>query len=240
MQLFYSKDIDVKQSIYTFDKIESRHIIKVLRKNEGDKLYITNGRNSLFVGEIIDANDKKCQVELLEHLPQVAKRNYKVTIAIAPTKNNNRLEWFLEKATEIGIDNVQPILCEHSERKVIKTDRLQKVMVTAMKQSKQYKLPDLQKLRSFKKWVTTEFNGQKLIAQCLFDKANKDKNYLQKQLIPNTDVLLFIGPEGGFSDKEIKLALQNDFIPVSLGDNRLRTETAGIVAVQTIHLKNEL
>jgi 16S rRNA (uracil1498-N3)-methyltransferase len=240
MQLFFNNEIKELNQDYTFDKIESRHIIKVLRKKEGDTLHLTNGKNSLFNGIIIDANDKKCRIVITKITKQKRQRDYKIIIAVAPTKNNNRLEWFLEKATELGIDEIYPILCKHSERKHIKRERMEKVVLSAMKQSLQFQLPIIHKLSTFDEVIKHSFSGQKLIAQCLFDKEPSNKNFLQKAITPNTDIIVFIGPEGGFSDKEIEHALQNNFIPVSLGDNRLRTETAAIVAVNSIHLINQI
>ncbi len=239
MQLFYNTELHEKSTNLTFDKIESRHIIKVLRKKEGDILHITNGNNFLFRGKIINANDKKCTIQIIEVIPQKSTRNYTIRIAIAPTKNNNRFEWFLEKATEIGVDEIYPIICTHSERKIIKHERMQKVIQTAMKQSLQYKLPLLHRLTSFNDLISQKIEGQKFIAQCEFQKDKVTKNNLQSQVKSGANIWVFIGPEGGFSPDEITLALQNDFIPVSLGATRLRTETAGIVAVHSIRLIND-
>jgi 16S rRNA (uracil1498-N3)-methyltransferase len=243
MQLFYIADLHESSTEFTFDKIESRHIIKVLRKKEGSVLHITNGKNYLFEGKIIIADDKKCQIQITEIKKQKSLRNYKIQIAIAPTKSNDRFEWFLEKATEIGVDEIQPIICAHSERKVIKTDRLKKVVLSAMKQSLQFQLPILRETITFKEYISqnfdnqqTSFNQGKFIAHC----EKTTKNSLKKLLQPTSETLILIGPEGDFSTEEIELALQNDFIPVSLGATRLRTETAGIVAVHTAALVNEM
>ena len=239
MQLFYNSSLHKNSIELNFDTIESRHIVKVLRKKEGDIVYITNGKNLLFKGAISSASEKKCQVQIIEVIPQKQTRNYRVSIAIAPTKNNARFEWFLEKATEIGVDEIYPIICKHSERRVLKLERMQKIIQTAMKQSLQYKLPTLNNLISFKDLISKNTGDQKLIALCEFDKNDLTRNRLFSQIKTGTDVLILIGPEGGFSVDEIKLALQNSFIPVSLGATRLRTETAGIAAVHTISLKNE-
>jgi len=238
MQLFYNISIDNNTSQVVFNKEESRHIVKVLRKREGDVIHLTNGKNTLFQAEIVEANDKKCIVKIVKISKEKNNRNYKINIAIAPTKNNNRFEWFLEKATEIGVDEIFPILCAHSERKIIKHERMQKVVVTAMKQSLQYQLPVLHELTTFEQAMSAEFKGQKIIAQCLYDNDSSKMNLLQKTIKPATDILVLIGPEGGFSDKEIQIALSNGFVPVSLGNNRLRTETAGIITVHTIQLIN--
>ena len=238
MQLFYNKNIDNQTKLYTFDKEESRHIARVLRKKEGDIIRVTNGRNQVFTGEIIDANDKKCRISITKVETQESIRNYQMRIAIAPTKNNARLEWFLEKATEIGIDHIYPILCEHSERKHIKEERLQKHLQTAMKQSLQTQLPQLHPMGSFECLVKDNKTTQKFIARCSFTEEDARKNHLILQAKPHRDTLVLIGPEGGFSEREIDLALSNGFIPVSLGMTRLRTETAALVAVHTINIKN--
>lgn len=235
MQLFYISELTETSTDITFDKIESRHIVKVLRKKEGDLLHITNGKNLVFTGEIISGNEKKCQVQILKIKHEKKNRNYTLQIAIAPTKSNDRFEWFLEKATEIGVDNIYPIISKHSERKIIKVDRLKKVVLSAMKQSLQYQLPILHNAISFKDFITQEFEGQKFIAHC----EKTDKNNLKSLVQPNSNVCILIGPEGDFSTDEIRLALQNGFIPVSLGATRLRTETAGIVATHTVALVNE-
>ena len=235
MQLFYIPKLTETSTDITFDKIESRHIIKVLRKKEGDILYITNGKNLVFTGKIISANEKKCQIEILKIKHEKKNRDYTLQIAIAPTKSNDRFEWFLEKATEIGVDSIYPIISKHSERKIIKVDRMKKVVLSAMKQSLQYQLPMLHNAISFKDIITQEFEGQKFIAHC----EKTDKNNLKSLVQPNSNVCILIGPEGDFSTDEIRLALQNGFIPVSLGTTRLRTETAGIVATHTVALVNE-
>jgi len=166
MQLFYSNTINSDSNQFTFDKIESRHIVKVLRKKEGDSLFITDGKNSLFNVTILIASDKKCLVEITSIDQKETPRNYYLHIAIAPTKNNDRLEWFLEKATEIGIDEITPIICKHSERKVVKHERLEKVLVSAMKQSLKFQLPKLNESISFSEFIKHEQKGNLFIAHC--------------------------------------------------------------------------
>jgi 16S rRNA (uracil1498-N3)-methyltransferase len=163
-------------------------------------------------------------------------RNYHLTIAIAPTKNIDRFEWFTEKAAEIGIDKIIPVICRHSERKEIKTERLEKILISAMKQSGQKYLPELTGQQSFKELVSRPFPGEKLIAHC----EPGIKKLLKDSIIPGKDILLLIGPEGDFDPSEINMAIEKGFIPVSLGDSRLRTETAGIVACHTVYLVNEM
>lgn len=239
MQLFYQENIEDTVTEFTFDKIESKHIIRVLRKKEGDILHLTNGKNQLFVGKIIVANDRKCKLRITEKKIVKTQRSYRVCIAIAPTKNNDRLEWFLEKATEIGVDEIYPIICEHSERKIIKKERLDKIVITAMKQSLQLQLPTLHDALSFKAFMALDHPNQKFIAYCERESDTSTRNSLKKAMQTQQDICILIGPEGDFSPKEITLALKDNFIPVSLGATRLRTETAGIVAVHTIAVLNE-
>lgn len=236
MQLFYNKDISVSDTQFTFDKTESRHIVKVLRKKDGDLLYITNGKHELFTVKIILANDKKCLVEIVNSESKIKPWNYHLHVAIAPTKNNDRLEWFLEKATEIGIDEITPIICDNSERKVLKTERLEKILQSAMKQSLKFVLPKLNSPIKFSEFIQKDFNANLYIAHC----EESKKHTLAKSIKPTTDILILIGPEGDFSSKEIEKALSKNFLPVTLGESRLRTETAAIVATQTVALINEL
>jgi len=236
MQLFYNKDISKNDTQFTFDKTESRHIVKALRKKEGDLLQITNGKNELFTVKVILANDKRCLVEITHTESKPKPWNYNLHIAIAPTKNNDRLEWFLEKATEIGIDEITPIICSNSERTVLKTERLDKIVQSAMKQSLKFVLPKLNEPIKFTDFINQDFDGELFIAHC----EELDKKSLAKTIKPNTKILILIGPEGDFSPLEIEKALAKSFTPVALGESRLRTETAGIVATQTVALINEL
>ena len=213
MQLFYNSEINSTTTQFVFDKIESRHIVKVLRKSEGDILYITNGNGQLFTAEIILANDKKCNVTIIETNEKLKPWNYYLHIAIAPTKNNDRLEWFLEKATEIGIDEITPIICKHSERKVIKEERLEKVLISAMKQSLKFQLPKLNPATSFVDFIGQELDGDLFIAHC----EETDKKSFKKELRTKQRITILIGPEGDFSTKEIELAMLKKYIPVSLG-----------------------
>ncbi|MGL2964386.1 16S rRNA (uracil(1498)-N(3))-methyltransferase [Flavobacterium sp. RSB2_4_14] len=234
MQLFYNPSIAETETSFVFDKEESKHIIKVLRKKEGDILHVTNGLGYLFVTEIAIASDTKCTVKIASFEKQ-EKPKFHLHLVVAPTKMNERYEWFLEKATEIGIQEITPIICEHSERKVIKTDRFQKILETAMKQSLHYYLPKLNEPIAFKDFIKQEFNSQKFIAHC----EETDKKSLKNELKTNEDVTILIGPEGDFSVKEIQLAIENNYIPVSLGNTRLRTETAAIVACHSVVFNNE-
>lgn len=234
MQLFYNPTINETLSSFVFDKEESKHIIKVLRKKEGDILQVTNGLGFLFKTEITIASDNKCTVKIVSFEKQEAPK-FRLHLVVAPTKMNERYEWFLEKATEIGIQEITPIICEHSERKVIKTDRFQKILESAMKQSLHYYLPKLNEPIAFKDYIKSNKSGQLFIAHC----EETDKKSLKTELKTNEDVTILIGPEGDFSVKEIQLAMDNKFIPVSLGTTRLRTETAAIVACHSVVFKNE-
>ena len=234
MQLFYNSTISETEKLFVFDKEESKHIIKVLRKKESDILFVTNGLGVLFKTEIALASDSKCTVNILSFEKQEPSK-YHLHLAVAPTKMNERYEWFLEKATEIGIQEITPIICEHSERKVIKTDRFQKIIESAMKQSLHYYMPKLNEPISFKEFIKKDFSGQKFIAHC----EETDKKSLKKEVKIKEDILILIGPEGDFSVKEIQMALDNTFIPVSLGETRLRTETAALVACHSVVLLNE-
>ena len=234
MQLFYNPNLTESQTSFVFDKEESKHIVKVMRKKSGDTLHVTNGFGYLFTTEITIASDSKCTVKINSFEKQEASKIH-LHLAVAPTKMNDRYEWFLEKATEIGIQEITPIICDHSERKVIKTDRFQKILESAMKQSLHLYLPKLNEPILYKDFIKKDFQGQKFIAHC----EETSKKSLKNELKINENILLLIGPEGDFSVKEIQLAIENKFIPVTLGNTRLRTETAAIVACHSVVFKNE-
>ena len=234
MQLFYNPNITNQEKSFAFDKEESKHIIKVLRKKEGDILHVTNGLGFLFNTKIALASDSKCTVNILSFEKQEPSK-YHLHLAVAPTKMNERYEWFLEKATEIGIQEITPIICDHSERKVIKTERFQKIIESAMKQSLHYYLPKLNEPIILKDFLKREITGAKFIAHC----EETHKITLKSQIIQSQDTTLLIGPEGDFSIKEIELALNNNYIPISLGNTRLRTETAAIIACHSVVFANE-
>ncbi len=229
MQLFYNPSLDNSFKQFFFTEEESKHIAKVLRKKEGDVLMITNGRGSLFEAKILDANAKKCKAQILSEERTIPSL-HSLHIAIAPTKMNDRMEWFLEKATEIGVTEITPILCEHSERKVIKPARYERVLQAAMKQSLQTFLPKLNPLTPFNDFVEKVTGDLKFIAHC----HDSEKLELKRKVQADKDIVVLIGPEGDFSGSEVKLSLNQGFLPVSLGKNRLRTETAGIVACSVV------
>ncbi len=235
MQLFYNSQLTDNTKQFTFDKNESRHIVRVLRKKEGNLVFITNGLGYLFTAKIILANDKKCLVEIIKSENKPTTKNYYLHIAIAPTKLNDRFEWFLEKATEIGIDEITPIICEHSERKVVKMERMEKIIHAAAKQSLKFNFPKINEPISFQKFIKTSFEGKKLIAHC----ENTSKKSLKSIVQKKDKVLILIGPEGDFSPNEIQQSLEHNYIPVSLGESRLRTETAGVVAAHSVAFINE-
>ncbi|MFA9191026.1 16S rRNA (uracil(1498)-N(3))-methyltransferase [Flavobacterium sp. FZUC8N2.13] len=234
MQLFYNPNIDEQTENFFFDKEESKHIIKVLRKRDGDILFVTNGLGFLFECEITLASDNKCTVKINSFEKKAASK-FHLHLAVAPTKMNDRYEWFLEKATEIGIQEITPIICDRSERKVINKERFDKIILSALKQSNEVYLPKLNEAVTFKEFVNQKNNGTLLIAHC----EETDKKTLKSVLKTNEDITFLIGPEGDFSVKEIELALENNFIPVSLGNTRLRTETAAIVACHSVVFFNE-
>ena len=234
MQLFYNPNISETTKDFSFDKEESKHIVKVLRKNIGDTVYITNGKGWLFTAEISIPNINKCTANISYKKLQT-KHNYYLHLAVAPTKMNDRYEWFLEKATEIGIDSITPIICNHSERKFIKSERFERILQSAMKQSLSCYLPKLNEAINFKDFIKKDFKGDLFIAHC----EETDRKSLKQELKPKTNITILIGPEGDFSVKEIAEALKNNFIPVTLGETRLRTETAAIVACHSVAFTNE-
>jgi len=234
MQLFYNPDITENTTEFSFNKEESKHIVKVLRKSVDQTLQITNGNGWLFTAQITVADIKNCVVQIINKKLQV-KKNYSLHLAVAPTKMNDRYEWFLEKATEIGIDSITPIICDHSERKIIKPERFEKIIQSATKQSLNCYLPKLNPAIAFKDFIKQDFSGKLFIAHC----EETDRKSLKNELKPKQDITILIGPEGDFSVKEIEQALQSHFIPVTLGETRLRTETAAIVACHSVAYTNE-
>lgn len=234
MQLFYNPDINTNLNEFSFDKEESKHIVKVLRKKDGDVLYVTNGSGELFTTEVMVASDRKCTVKITNR-EQKPPAPYYLHLAVAPTKMNDRFEWFLEKATEMGIQEITPIICDHSERKIIKTDRFDKIIQSAMKQSLQCYLPKLNQPITFNEFIATPREGILCIAHC----EDTNKKTLKNILQPRQHITVLIGPEGDFSEKEIQKALNSNYIPVSLGNTRLRTETAAVVTTQSVVFVNE-
>ena len=233
MQLFYIPNITGNEVI--LNETESKHAIRVLRLGVGNQIQLIDGKGGFYEAEIFDAHHKRCKLLITNSVPDFEKRNFKLHIAIAPTKNIDRFEWFLEKCTEIGIDEITPLLSEHSERKVIKPERLKKVLVAAMKQSLKAYLPKLNPITNYTDLISSLEYQNKYIAHC----NNGDKTHLKDCIQKNNNTLILIGPEGDFSPEEVKQAKENGFKEISLGKARLRTETAGIVACLIANLMND-
>ncbi|WP_300748265.1 16S rRNA (uracil(1498)-N(3))-methyltransferase [uncultured Alistipes sp.] len=226
MQLFYAPDI--VPPLYTLSEEESKHCIRVLRLQCGDTLHLTDGRGTLYRCRIEEENAKRCTVRVVESLAEFGRMPYRLTMAVAPTKNIERFEWFLEKATEIGVSEIVPLDCDHSERHVLKRDRAQRVVVAAMKQSLKAYCPELQPLTPLRELLARPFDGRRFIAHC--DTPRTARHYLPAALRPGENLQVLIGPEGDFSPAEIDAALAAGFEEVTLGEQRLRTETAAVVA----------
>ncbi|PQJ30457.1 16S rRNA (uracil(1498)-N(3))-methyltransferase [Nonlabens arenilitoris] len=233
MQLFYNSQINKQSISFTLDREESKHVFKVLRKNIGDRINLTDGKGNLYHGTINHITSNRCDLDIAfaEAYPPLP---YQLHIAIAPTKMNDRMEWFLEKATEMGITRITPILCKHSERQKINLERFDRIIISAMKQSLQFHKPVLDELTSFEDFLSLDLNNSKLIAHC----EDGDKNHLKNLISKGTSTTVLIGPEGDFTPQEIDQALKNNFKPVSLGTTRLRTETAGVYTAATLNIIN--
>ncbi|WP_017256777.1 16S rRNA (uracil(1498)-N(3))-methyltransferase [Pedobacter arcticus] len=232
MHLFYTPDI--KSTIYQLNEEESKHCIRVLRLKVGDKVNLIDGKGGFYLAEIISDHPKRTELHIVEAQQEYAKRNHYLHIAVAPTKNIDRFEWFLEKATEIGIDEITPIICDRSERKEVKTDRSNKIITTAIKQSLKAYHPLLNPQQSFREFISKAKADVKYIAHCEENQKSAIKEGFKKQL----NYLVLIGPEGDFSTTEIELALQSGFVPITLGESRLRTETAALEACFEINYLN--
>ena len=227
MQLFYAPDIT--PPLYTLSEEESKHCVRVLRLGRGDTLHITDGRGNLFCCQITDDNPKRCTVRVTTTQAQWEPLPYRLVMAVAPTKNIERFEWFLEKATEVGVSEIVPLLCERSERRALKIERAERVVVSAMKQSLKVFCPALRPLTPLADLLAEPFDGRRLIAHC--DAPRMEKRHLFDTLRPHENLLVLIGPEGDFSPGEIAFALANGFEEITLGRQRLRTETAALAAV---------
>lgn len=241
MQLFYCKDI-TSEGYCTLDAEESRHAVRVLRLREGDTINVTDGKGHLYRCQIVDANDRTCLVKSDSQLSTSLSPLSTLHLAVAPTKNPSRMEWLVEKAVEMGVDEITLLQCDHSERSFLKTERLEKLAISAMKQSLHLTLPRINPTVRLSDWLNSNNQAfkqssiQKLIAHCEVDKP---RTLLHEALMPKRDVVVLIGPEGDFSNEEIALALDNGFLPVSFGTARLRTETAALYAVAAFNFINE-
>lgn len=246
MYLFYAIDIPETIAVgqtFVLDDEQSAHAVRVLRHTTGDLIHIADGRGNIFEATITNPHPKHCEVEIRSIEPQTKHHRGNIHIAVAPTKNIERIEWLAEKCTEIGVDTITPLLCHYSERKVIRTDRLQKIVLSAAKQSLSAHLPKLNELTSVKDCILGATEQRRFIAHSSPWTDKRDLRDELKQIAereqPNmaaTSVCVLIGPEGGFSDDEVRLAMEHGFIPVSLGEARLRTETAAIVACTMINI----
>ncbi|MDR0507028.1 MAG: 16S rRNA (uracil(1498)-N(3))-methyltransferase [Dysgonamonadaceae bacterium] len=227
--LFYAPDILINLEL---PQQESRHCVRVLRQQKGDNILITNGKGLLFKAAIVKPDPECCKIEILETINKPPHWKDKIEIAMSPTKDIARTEWFAEKATEIGIDKISFLKTRFSERKEIKTDRINRILISAMKQSFKTVLPEVQEMTGFERFVKQKFEGQKFIAHCY----DCEKKLLSETIDKDGNILVLIGPEGDFSREEVALAIENGFTPVSLGESRLRSETAALTACQTIHI----
>ena len=236
MQLFYAPEISLPR--YTLNEEESKHCIRVLRMTIGDELHITDGKGNMHRCKVVSDNVKRCEVEIVETIPEYEPMTYGLTMCVAPTKIIDRFEWFLEKATEIGVSEVYPLECDHSERRQIKHEREEKVITAAVKQSLKAYHPKLHELTSVRDIIKMDFEGEKYIAHC--DSEFGERPYLGKMVKKGANTLILIGPEGDFSKEEINFALQNGFKAISLGRERLRTETAAVVATTVVATINKL
>lgn len=231
--VFYSPHIRHSQQL---PEQESQHCVKVLRMKEGDKLTVTDGKGSFHECILVHAHPKQCTVSIQNSVEKPKGWGFRLRVAFAPTKQMERNEWFIEKAVEIGIDQLTPILCKYSERKEIKKERFEKIVVSAMKQSQQAVIPVIDELTGFEDLISRPFNGKKYIAHCY----NIPKEPLVQLYRKGEDALILIGPEGDFSPEEVRKAIAAGFEPVTLGESRLRTETACLTAIHTIHVINRL
>jgi 16S rRNA (uracil1498-N3)-methyltransferase len=233
LHLFYTSDITVPD--YVLNREESRHAVKVLRLIAGEFIYLVDGKGGFYKAEIRQSDDEHCRVRIIETQQEYKKQFFHLHIAIAPTKSTDRIEWFLEKATEIGIHEITLLECFRSERRAVKPERLNKVLISAMKQSLKAYLPLLNEKTDFKTLLQNKYHGEKFIAHC---NPSDSKLHLKNCYTSGKNAFLLIGPEGDFSPEEVELAIQNGFREISLGNSRLRTETAGLVACSIINMLN--
>lgn len=233
MHIFYTPDIQQRNEL---PPDEAKHCLRVLRLTSGDEITLTDGKGNFYKAEIEGETPKACSVIIKETRWQEPLWNGHLHVAVAPTKNMDRNEWFAEKATEIGFDELTFLDCRYSERRVIKTDRIEKIMVSAIKQSLKARLPKINGMTLFKSFIQQVQGEQKFIAHCY----EGDKPLLKDAIEPGKDAVILIGPEGDFSEDEVKQAMEKGFVPISLGKSRLRTETAALVACMTLNQANQL
>lgn len=233
MQLFYLPDLSKENKTANFSKEESKHIFKVLRKNIGDNINITNGKNILFQGSISSISKNNCEV-IIDQVVDKTPLPYSLHLGISLLKSNDRFEWFLEKANEIGITEITPLICDRTEKKYLNENRLNKILISSMKQSLKTYLPKLNPVSTLKNFIENKNNSDLFIAHC----NDSEKKTLIKSIKPKSSSLILIGPEGDFTEKEVEACNLKNYINVSLGNARLRAETAGIVACHTFSIAN--
>ncbi len=233
MQLFYNPDISEDTQEFELSPEESKHLQKVLRKKEGDSFHVTNGKGWLFKAVLQKVTPKKI-LATVESSEKRHRKMHSLHMAVAPTKTNDRFEWFLEKATEIGINEITPIICKRSERKTVKMERLKKVIQEAMKQSQRTYLPVLHPPVPLEDFLEGPHPGLRFIAHC----HEEEKMELKRRIAPDKKITILVGPEGDFTEEEVDLSYEKGFLPVSLGDSRLRTETAAIYACTAVAVFN--
>ncbi len=232
MHRFYCPDI---ADTLTLGEEDSKHCVKVLRMAEGDTIEVVDGNGTLYTCRITMAHPKRCAVEVLGKEYQPPHWGHRIVLGIAPTKNLDRIEWLVEKCVEMGVDRIIPLRCHNSERTVLKTERLRKIMVSAMKQSLKATLPRLDEMTPLEQVLAEPFDGTRCIAYCDEMLPREERHTIPSVYKPGSDVIVLIGPEGDFSPEEVQAAREAGFLPVTLGESRLRTETAGMMAVAGIH-----
>lgn len=237
VRFFYAPDAAVNCEL---PEEEAAHAVRVLRLTAGDEILLMDGKGSFYRAEITEANKKHCLYAIRECMPQEPQWSGHLHLAMAPTKNIDRTEWFAEKATEIGFDELTFLRTAFSERTVVKDERMDKILISATKQSHKAWKPRLNSMVDFKRFVAQDHPGGKFICHCYEEDSMVPKVLLKDVLKADEDALVLIGPEGDFSIEEVKLAEQNGFVSVSLGKSRLRTETAALVAVHLMNLAHEL
>ena len=233
MHRFYCPDI---ADTLTLGEEDSKHCVKVLRLTEGATIEVVDGNGNLYTCRITTAHPKRCAVEVLDKLTQAPHWGHQIVLGVAPTKNLDRMEWLVEKSVEMGVDRIIPLRCHNSERTVLKTERLRKIMVSAMKQSLKATLPRLDEMTPLEQVLAEPFEGICCIAYCDEMLPREERRSLADVYQPGKDTLVLIGPEGDFSPEEVQAATAAGFVPVTLGESRLRTETAGMMAVAAIHV----
>lgn len=234
MDIFYERDIE---KTLTLGEEESQHCVKVMRHIVGDEIEVIDGMGRLFLCRITSAHPKRTEVQITETHENYGTHPYHLTMAVAPTKNIDRFEWFVEKAVEIGVDRIIPLLCDHSERKIVKRDRLEKIVISASKQSKKARLAIIDEMTRFDDFLKKAGNTQLMIAHCEDGYA---KEYLPEMAGKGNDITVMIGPEGDFSPEEIEKVMKHGGRGISLGESRLRTETAAVMAVAMVNIANSL